>query len=124
MAPMPSKPMVSVLIGCLALGPGLASPGPGVVVRCGTDRFVVAHLEALHRYWTRPGLTRNAQAAPGRTTVADHDEDGVAVIEDRGDLVVSRNPFDLDGAAIRLSPNAAGGHDPARLALPLEPPGA
>jgi hypothetical protein len=113
--------MVSLLIGCLALR--LASPAPEGARRCGTEPGGAGHLAALHRYWTQARLTGTLQAAPSRTAVADRDEDGVAVLEDRGDLVVSRNPFDLEGSGIRLSPNAAGGHDPARLALPLEPPG-
>jgi len=123
MAPMPSKPTVSVLIGCLTLQPGFASPATEGAPWCGTEAGGASHLAALHRYWTRAGLTGIAQAAGARTTVADLDEDGVAVLEDRGDLVVRRNPFDLDDSGVRLSPNAAGGHDPARLALPLEPPG-
>ena len=51
------------------------------------------------------------------------DVDDVAVLVDRGDLVVRRNPFDLDGSALRLTPNRSGGYDAARLALPIEPPG-
>jgi hypothetical protein len=51
------------------------------------------------------------------------DIDDVAVLVDRGDLVVRRNPFDLDGSSLRLVPNRGGGYDAARLAIPVEPAG-
>jgi hypothetical protein len=112
--------MVSMLAGCLALPPGPASAA-GEALGCGTEPGGASHLAALHRYWTQ---TRHTGAAQGLSPGAvDGDQDDVAVLEDRGDLVVGRNPFDLDGSAVRLTPNGAGGHDPARLALPLEPPG-
>lgn len=47
----------------------------------------------------------------------------MAILEDRGDLVVRRNPFDLDGAAVRFTRNPRGGYDPARLSIPLDEPG-
>jgi hypothetical protein len=82
---------------------------------------------------TRPGLQRELRAlhdlAAGEGGVAaaarasDVDVDDVAVLVDRGDLVVRRNPFDLDGSALRLTPNRGGGYTVARLALPVEPPG-
>ena len=43
----------------------------------------------------------------------------MAILHDRGDLVIRRNPFDLDGAALRFTPNGSGGYDVARLALPF-----
>jgi hypothetical protein len=84
---------------------------------CGTEPAGRSGALALHRYWSRAG----ALAPPAAT--ADRDVDHVAVLEDHGDLIARRNPFDLAGAAIRLVPNAAGAYDPVRLALPLEPPG-
>ncbi|HVR72046.1 MAG TPA: hypothetical protein VMT87_14475 [Vicinamibacteria bacterium] len=115
----PSKPVLSVLIGLLAapLGP------PRADIRCGTERGAASHLAALHRYWSEAGLLGKARA--GETAgAADRDEDHVALLEDRGDLVASRNPFDLQGTAVRLTPNRAGGYDPVPLALALETPGA
>jgi hypothetical protein len=48
----------------------------------------------------------------------------VAVLEDRGDLVIARNPFDLDGRGLRLVPNREGGFDPAVLTTTPGPAGA
>jgi hypothetical protein len=121
MSLVPSKPVISVLIGLLA------APGSGAVpvvseVTCGTEREGAAHLGALHRYWLQAGLVGAAPAAAAREREAaeDRDEADVAVLEDRGDLVVARNPFDLEQAGVRLAPNAAGGYDPARVSLPLQ----
>jgi hypothetical protein len=82
---------------------------------------------------THPGLQRElrvlhdlaAAGGPGAAVARgfDVDVDDVAVLVDRGDLIVRRNPFDLDGSALRLAPNRSGGYDAARLALPTEPPG-
>ena len=41
----------------------------------------------------------------------DRDEGDVAVLHDRGDIVIRRNPFDLDDAGVHFTPNAAGGYD-------------
>src|SRR5262245_717341 len=88
---------------------------PGI---CGTAPDGSRELVAWHSYWeqTRPRL-RAASA------VADTDVDDVALLEDHDDLVVRKNPFDLDGAALRFAPNPRGGYDVARLALPLDAPG-
>jgi hypothetical protein len=60
---------------------------------------VSAHLlEALS--FPRP---RAAGARAPRAVV-----DGVALLEDQGDLVARRNPFDLGGRAIRFEPDGAG----------------
>jgi hypothetical protein len=110
--------MVAALIGLTAMPPAR----PEIV--CGTERGGAVHLSALHRYWTDAGL-RLAMASDHRAaTAGDGDADQVAILEDRGDLVVSRNPFDLDRTSVRLTPNQAGGYDPVRLALPLDPPAA
>jgi hypothetical protein len=116
---MPSKPVFSALIGLLAPSLLAAPPGP----RCGTGPGTAADLSALHRYWTSAGLVGRPEVAAASRSV-DREEGDVAVLEDRGDLVTRRNPFDLDGAGIRLTPNRVGGYDLARLALPLEPPAA
>ncbi|HEY3120710.1 MAG TPA: hypothetical protein VGL15_08805 [Vicinamibacteria bacterium] len=102
-------------IAVLALSAGAAPAEP---MRCGTDRIDAPSLLALHQYATRAGLVRAAT-----TGAADVDQAGVAVLQDRGDLVIRRNPFDLDGSSVRLSPNRTGGFDAARVAVALEPPG-
>jgi hypothetical protein len=122
---MPSKPVVSVLIGLLAapaaVGLWALPPAPAAVT-CGTGPVVAAHLSALHRYGVQAG-----RSAVGRSEAAfqgaasDRDEDDVAILEDRGDLVIARNPFDLERTAIRLTPDpTTGGYATARLSLPLE----
>jgi hypothetical protein len=95
-----------------------AAAAPAGEVRCGTGLVDARSLLALHEYAARTGLVH--AAATGR---ADVDQAGVAVLQDRGDLVIRRNPFDLDASSLRLSPNRAGGYDPARVAIGLEPPG-
>jgi hypothetical protein len=95
-----------------------AAAAPAGEVRCGTGLVDARSLLALHEYAARTGLVR--AAATGR---ADVDQAGVAVLQDRGDLVIRRNPFDLDGSSVRLSPNRSGGYDPARVAIGLEAPG-
>jgi hypothetical protein len=50
------------------------------------------------------------------SSASDRDESSVAVLQDRGDIVVRRNPFDLDEAAVLFSPNGAGGYDVTRVA--------
>jgi len=88
----------------------------GAVV-CGTGGEAGRDLLAEHQFATARGL--RSAAHPG----ADRDVGDIAVLEDQGDLIARRNPFDLDAAALRFSPNAAGGYDVAALALPLESPG-
>jgi hypothetical protein len=61
-------------------------------------------------------------AASGRGP-RDADVDHVALLEDRGDLVARRNPFDLDRASLRFVPNGAGGYDAVPMAAAIEPPG-
>jgi hypothetical protein len=87
-------------------------------VGCGTGLVDARSLLALHDYAARTGLVR--AAARGE---ADVDQAGVAVLQDRGDLVIRRNPFDLDGSSVRLSPNGRGGYDPARVAVASDSPG-
>jgi len=82
---------------------------------CGTDPSGSASLLALHRYWQNTGAVRATATAAG-----DRDEGDIAILEDHSDLVVRRNPFVLDGASIRLSPNRSGGYDAARLAISLD----
>jgi hypothetical protein len=55
-------------------------------------------LEALSSSMARANSTRG----PGMVV------DGVALLEDHGDLVVKRNPFDLGGQALRFEPRGTG----------------
>jgi hypothetical protein len=84
---------------------------------CSTAADGSLQLLAFHRY--------ARQAAPRRASVEpDYDEENVAILQDRGDLVIHRNPFDLEGAGLRFTPNGNGGYDVARLSLALDSPGA
>jgi hypothetical protein len=78
---------------------------------------------------TRPGLGRDLAALhavqpPRALSARDDDRDvgDVAVVVDRGDLVIRRNPFDLGGAGLRLAPRAEG-YAAARVAVPIEAAG-
>lgn len=82
---------------------------------CATQRDLARGLLALHRQGRAAGLL-SAIAAGARD---DLDQAQVALLEDRGDLVARSNPFDLDGASLRLSPASGGAYALARLALPL-----
>jgi len=107
-----------VLAAALALLAVVGRGGPGALPECATGTVASRDLLALHQYWGQTGGGRAESLAAG-----DFDRDGVAVLEDAGDLVARRNPFDLDGAALRFSPRAAGTYELARLALPLDAPG-
>ena len=87
-------------------------PPPG----CGTTLDGASNLLAQHDYWVQTQAGTLA-AQEGR----DFDLDGVAVLEDRGDLVARRNAFDLDRSSLRFVPNAAGGYDAVPLAGAVEP---
>ncbi len=84
--------------------------------RCGTDPRLERELRAVHD--VAAGGAVRATARRARRDVGD-----VAVLVDGGDLIVRRNPFDLDGASLRLSPDGAGGYSVARVAIPIEPAG-
>jgi len=85
-------------------------------VGCGTHPGLEREMRALH------DVAAARRPFASASTADDADVDDVAVIFDRGDLVVRRNPFDLDGSALRLTPSA-GGYEAARLALPIEAAG-
>jgi len=81
---------------------------------CGTQTRGGRDLLAWHAFAERRGLRQ--ASAPADT----NDVGNVAVLVDAGDLVLRRNPFDLDDTGLRFAPNARGGYDAARLTLPLE----
>ena len=98
--------------------PLIGAPAAGAAERaCGTHPGLQRELRALHDL--AAAGARPAAASPR----VDTDVDDVAVLVDAGDLVVQRNPFDLDASALRLTPSRTGGYDAARLALPIEPGG-
>ncbi len=92
----------------------LATSATAAERRCGTHADLSRDLLALHRSGSRELRAAAAEAD------ADRDVDGIAVLEDRGDLVVRRNPLDLADTAVRLTPNGASGFDPTPLGLGLE----
>ena len=71
---------------------------------------------ALHRYFEQSRAGAIPCSAQAEATPPDRDVADVALLEDRGDLVVRRNAFDLEGASLRFRPNQRGGYDAARLA--------
>ena len=98
-------------------GPGPAAPATadtGGSLPCPTGPGLAAEVRALHG--AAAGGTVSVAASP------DRDEGDVAVLQDRGDLVIRRNVFDLDGAGVRFSPNAAGGYDVAPVTGAPGPP--
>ena len=109
--------MRALAAALLVLGAGGA--GASDERPCGTTPDGGGNLLALHEYWTGTGALGASSAAAPRDADVDH----VAILEDRGDLVARRNPFDLDRAGLRFVPNAAGGYDPVPLAVPLEAAG-
>jgi hypothetical protein len=111
----PALLWLGLLLSATAAPPAAPAPSESA---CGTVDAGSRELLALHGYWTQAAGLDAAALAP-----SDRDQDDVAILEDRGDLVAHRNLFDLDAAAVRLSPNASGGFDVARLSLPVEPPG-
>ena len=85
---------------------------------CTTEPDGSPAMLALHRYWAgRSGLASTRGWNPGR------DQDGVAILEDQGDLVAAKNPFDLQGRLLRFVPNATGGYDVLPAAGALGPAG-
>jgi hypothetical protein len=101
----------------LVLGARAAGASDGAP--CGTTFDGASNLLALHEYWAGTDALGASSVAGPRDLDVDH----VAILEDRGDLVARRNPFDLDRAGLRFVPNAAGGYDPVPLAVPLESAG-
>lgn len=121
---MVAIPLAAGLAACGgASPPDEASPAPPPAASlarpaCGTEAGAAPGFLALHRYAAAQAAT--APSAPE----ADRDEAHVAILHDRGDLVIRRNPFDLDHTALRFVPNLAGGYDVARITLGLDAPGA
>lgn len=81
---------------------------------------------------TRPGgsaeaLARHAHAAQAARRAGpvptDRLAEGLAILEDRGDLIAPANPFDLEGAALRFVPTADEGYEVVRTGRVLDPPG-
>jgi hypothetical protein len=87
---------------------------PGLTrLPCGSAAGLEAGLRALNDY---AGSGARLAAAPD-----DRDDSGIAIVQDAGDLVIRRNPFDLDGMSVLFFPNRIGGFDLARGPLPAAP---
>lgn len=114
---LPLLPVAAIALAACAAPPGpgspsAESPAPDSRLPCGFETGLEAGLRALHGYAGPPAASAGARP--------DRDEGDVAVLHDRGDLVIRRNPFDLDDMGVRFTPNAAGGYDVGR---PSGPPG-
>ena len=104
---------MALALGSLALVPSLAL---GSDIRpCGTRRDGSSAVLALHRYFEAARVRADPVLRQASVAPPDRDLDQVALLVDRGDLVVRRNAFDLDLASLRFRPNQAGGYDVARL---------
>jgi hypothetical protein len=118
--------MASVHSATLLLAASLLSATPvpwSEELECGTEEGGASRLLALHRYWEQAGALRTSSEAPDPLEGQDRDQDDVAVLYDRADMVALKNPFDLGNAALRFAPKAGGGYEAVRLSLPKEPAG-
>lgn len=111
---------VAVCLSALSAfaGPDTRLPSLDHTKGCGTHPALQRELRILHE-----ASRVRRPVATGVSRAFDEDIDDVALLVDRGDLVVRRNPFDLDGSAVRLTPAGIDGRRTARLALPIEAPG-
>ncbi len=98
--------------------PAATPSGSSERAACATAAEAAPDFLALHLYARQEG--HRPAGAPPRE---DEDVAHVAFLYDRGDLVVRRNPFDLDGTGLRFTPAPAGGFDVVRLSLPPSPTG-
>ncbi|HVQ31522.1 MAG TPA: hypothetical protein VMV21_18135, partial [Vicinamibacteria bacterium] len=90
---------------------------------CGTRADGSLRARVLHRYFEQSRGTSASGLHSTEAAPLDPDVGGVALLEDRGDLVVRRNPFDLETTSLRFHPNRRGGYDAARLEVGREPAG-
>jgi hypothetical protein len=115
----------AILLACSACSPagggagGTAGQSPAAVppterAPCATAADAAPDFLALHAYALREGH-RVTATAPG----ADADVADVALLHDRGDLVIRRNPFDLTGTGLRFTPRDPESYDVVGLPLPL-----
>lgn len=95
--------LTAIALSLLTLAPPLRAEG----VACGTHPDAGRWLLALHRQH-RP----DEAFAASRHALSDDDDlapvGHIAVFRDRGDLLVRKNPFDLDTRGTRFVPGAAG----------------
>lgn len=98
-----------------ARGDGPRATRSAPAVSCRTRPGGASDAAVLHRY----ARALAPPAAAASASARDIDVGDVAILEDRGDLLVRRNPFDLDGTAVRFAPNRAGGYDAVPFPIPL-----
>jgi hypothetical protein len=103
-----------LLAGVIAAVPPAAGAEPRA---CGTRPGQERELVVAHR------LHASGPRALSTARGDDRDVDDVAVLVDGGDLVIRRNPFDLDRTGVRLTPRGAG-FESTPLTVPIEPAGA
>jgi len=116
--PLPGPVLRATAAGLVgAIFAGASASAAEDAAWCGTAPDGARHALALHAWAAAPKAAGAQTDAP-----ADRDADGDALLADRGDLLASRNPFDLDGRAVRLVPNGSGGYDVVSLSLPLDTP--
>jgi uncharacterized protein (TIGR03437 family) len=99
----------TLYVAWLFLFPGLILARQDQFV-CGTSPTVDAEENALYQAWTKSVAFRRATASAvggAQPRRADRNIGNIAVLEDSGDLVNRRNPFDLVGRTVRFLPQNA-----------------
>lgn len=76
---------------------------------------VSSRYRVLDALWTHEQRAARPSAVPRATDRNAVDIGEIAVVEDRGDIVLAPNPLDLRGAGLRFSPNPDGGFDARRI---------
>ncbi|MBI5283438.1 MAG: hypothetical protein HY858_17300 [Candidatus Solibacter usitatus] len=95
-------------LACLVLASAAARPGASV---CGTERGSVREAIYLHRSSERQrqAALLGQRAAVGVERAAWQKDFGeIAVLDDAGGVMARRNPFNLEGKALRFAPLKAG----------------
>jgi hypothetical protein len=76
------------------------------------DRW--SHLDSVWNH--RAAVAQGRLSMKTADTRLTEDVGEIAVLQDRGDLVMAPNPFDLRNVGLRLTPNDSGGYDVSRIA--------
>lgn len=120
-APPPASPCASITA---AADQPSSAPGPERAwktgaVDSGEDRYLddLWKHRARSRQTTTPGLTGTG-AAP--VPVA-QDIGEIAVIQDRGDVILPMNLYDLRAVGLRFAPNGAGGYSVSKISGEFRP---
>ena len=107
--PTPQDPCASIQSGPLQTfdrtAGGIKTPGIDLSPQWRVLDALWTHQAARVR---RPSISPIGPPAASSTDIGD-----IAVLQDQGDLILPANPYDLKGAGIRFTRNAAGGYDVA-----------